>query len=111
MILSHLSTRDLTRSLVVSKHWHDTILNPKSKSLRRILFLEPAKARDHLEYTTKADSRYYEDTDKHASPYKPILVREPNQNSRPIVEIHPLLLLEATLKVKLFFLQGPRTVD
>jgi hypothetical protein len=107
MILSHLSTRDLTRSLVVSKHWHDTILNPKSKSLRRILFLEPAKARNHLEYTTNADPRYYEDTDKYASPYKPIFVREPNRNSRPIVEIHPLLLLGSDLEGKTFLRTGP----
>lgn len=104
MILSHLSIRDLTRCLTVSKHWRDMILDPRSKELRRILFLEPAqKAKHHLEYTN-ADPRYYQDN---FSPlHQPTIVREPNQNSRPILEVHPILLPGSDLACKTFVRTG-----
>lgn len=38
MTLALLSTKDLTRSLAVSRHWHKTILS--SVILRRNLFLD-----------------------------------------------------------------------
>ncbi|TLD08166.1 hypothetical protein E2P81_ATG10477 [Venturia nashicola] len=45
-ILSYSSARDLTRSLTVSKQWHQIILG--SVQLRRQLFLEPVRTNEYL---------------------------------------------------------------
>lgn len=45
-ILSYSSARDLTRSLTVSKQWHQIIL--ASVQLRRQLFLEPVRTKEYL---------------------------------------------------------------
>jgi hypothetical protein len=89
MILTHLSTRDLARSLTVSKHWRDVILDPRSKELRRILFLEPSQAREYLLYSIDTDPKCYKDGSRK---WQPTIVHEPSLGSKQIVEIHPALL-------------------
>lgn len=88
MILSHLSTRGLTRALAVSKHWRDVILDPKFRELRRILFLEPAGATEYLEYRRTFRRR----CDKGRRDGYPAIVHEANDESKLIVEVHPILL-------------------
>lgn len=88
MILSHLSTRDLTRALTVSKHWRDVMLDPKSKELRRILFLEPSEATEYLEYRTAFRRKYYMSICNSF----PVIVHEPSKKSKLVVEVHPILL-------------------
>lgn len=88
MILSHLSTRDLTRALTVSKHWHNVILDPKSRDLRRILFLEPAEATEYLDVRNYFYPRHY----KGKRDGYPAIVHEPSDGSKLIVEVHPVLL-------------------
>jgi len=73
MILSFASTKDLTRSLAVSKHWQRSILG--STALRRKLFLDPEPK---TEYFSIKFSVFH---------------REKNDDtSRSIHEPHPLLL-------------------
>lgn len=88
MILSNLSTRDLTRALTVSKHWGVVILDPKSKELRRILFLKPVQATEDLEYRRVIRRRDY----KGKREGYPAIVREPVDGSRTMIEVHPSLL-------------------
>ena len=97
MILSHLSTRDLTRSLSVSKHWNGTILD--SRELRRILFLEPAPAKEHLQhkpwYKVK-QSRYPE-----KCRMQPVIIHEPSKTSKIVVEPHPVIASACDLKSRI----------
>lgn len=73
MILSFTSTKDLTRSLAVSKHWQRSILG--STALRRKLFLDPEP-----------------ETEYHSIKFS-VFHREKNDDtSRSIHEPHPLLL-------------------
>jgi hypothetical protein len=72
MILSFASTKDLIRSLAVSKHWQRSILG--STALRRKLFLDPEPK---TEYFSIKFSVFH---------------RERNDTSRSIHEPHPMLL-------------------
>lgn len=71
MILGNLSTRDVTRTLSISKQWHGAILS--SPKLRRILFLSCALEKDHFTFTHPRDSI---------------------QHSALVVQPHPVLLKE-----------------
>ena len=78
MVLSHLSTKDLTRALTVSKHWQKSILGPVL--LRRNLFIEAAPKQEYLDYAKGEDGQRV-----------PSILHEPNKNSKTIVEPHPIL--------------------
>ena len=95
MVLSNLSTRDLIRSLTVSKYWRDMILHRKSKELRRILFLETAAPREYLKLLI----------------WKPAIVREPDEHSIPIVEMHPILLSGCVLGAETYAFTSVRRDD
>jgi len=78
MVLSHLSTKDLTRALTVSKVWQKCILG--SIVLRRTLFLEPVMKKEYLDCAIVEDRRWVDS-----------IIHEPNVNSQTIVELHPIL--------------------
>lgn len=93
MTLSHLSTKDLTRCLTISKYWKDSILG--SLVLRRKLFLEPVpdKEWEYLEYADEEED--WDLTCLWIPPaYAPSLVRAPTKRgcSLTIVEPHPIIL-------------------
>lgn len=79
MTLSHLSTKDLTHCLAVSKHWHTSILN--SLILRRTLFLESSPTREYVKPIAQdGNKRSY------------ALLKKPVKGSLSIVEPHPAIL-------------------
>jgi len=96
MVLSHLSTRDLTRSLSVSKQWHMTILS--SMELRRILFLEPVPVKEHLEHKPwyKAKRTRYREKCR----IQPVIINEPNERSKIIFEPRPVVAPACDLESK-----------
>lgn len=89
MILSLFPIDSLTRALPVSKHWNSAILN--SPQLRRILFLEPAPAKIHLEWKTDVDARWYEEKEFAGRAYHPVIVSQASQSSKVVVVAHPIL--------------------
>lgn len=87
LILSRLSTKDLTRALTVSKHWQKSILG--SVVLRRNLFIEAAPKQEYLNYSQGQMGEW-----------APSIAHEPNKNSKTIVELHPILLPHSNPRAK-----------
>lgn len=83
MILSHLSSKSLTRALTVSKYWRQVILGPVE--LRRSLFLEPSSDKTFLQLT---NTQLWNFTITSLR-----LSRTPSQSSRIVVKAHPVLML------------------
>lgn len=83
-ILSHLSIKDLTRTLTVSKQWHQVIYG--SIELRRELWLEPTKStKTFLSW----DAEYACDGSRHV--HQAVLTRNPIEEADLVVEAHPAL--------------------
>jgi len=80
MILSYLSTKDLTSSLAVSKNWHQS--SHSTIALRRMLFIEPAPKDEHI---------YYDPVYSGGWISIPKVLREPNEHCVTIIEPHPVL--------------------
>lgn len=89
MILSLLPINSLTHALPVSKDWNSAILN--SPQLRRILFLEPAPAKTHLEWKTDVDTKWYEEEKFADRAYRPVIVSQASQSSEVLVVANPIL--------------------
>jgi hypothetical protein len=83
MILSHLTIKDLTRALSVSKRWQQVILG--TVELRQTLFLTP-------KHSVKEYLDYEQETDPEGRAVDTI-TRESSESSRSclIVETHPVL--------------------
>ena len=107
MILSHLPTKDLARSLVVLKHWQRSSL--AAVVLRRKLFLFPNPKREYLMYDPDARGDRFR--------ISSVLLREPCSISRPIHEPHPILLPHSdstgviSIEIRGVPYQALRTVD
>lgn len=95
MVLSHLPIRDLTRSLSVSKQWNSTILG--SMELRRTLFLEPAPVKEHLEYQLWYTIEPRRRPDRRSMAL-PVIVYEPSEHSKVVVEPHPVIASACNLE-------------
>jgi hypothetical protein len=86
MILSNLTTKDLSHTLSVSKQWNGTILG--ASALRRTLFLEPEQATEYLKFMKGKNQRFYDWS-------QPVILHAPlvkHASTRVIVDPHPALL-------------------